>query len=66
MKLSPNQVEALMSEAADKMFELQEKNKALREALSETVEWIKNWNPDFVEDDEWPETYAKIEAALRD
>lgn len=36
----------------------------LREALVEVMSWIKNWDAPFLEDDEWPATQAKIEAAL--
>jgi hypothetical protein len=36
----------------------------LREALIEVRDWIKNWDPNFIYDDEWPATAAKIEAAL--
>lgn len=36
----------------------------LVDALTEVNDWIKNWAPTFIYDDEWDETYAKIEAAL--
>lgn len=36
----------------------------LREALSETLEWIKLWEPNFIYDDEWQATRDKIDAAL--
>lgn len=32
--------------------------------LQEVKEWIDNWDPNFVQDDEWPETAARIRAAL--
>ena len=38
----------------------------MREALIEVMIWIKNWDPNFVEDDEWPDTEAKIDAALEE
>lgn len=37
---------------------------ALVEALKEVMGWIDNWYPPFVEDDEWPGTKARINAAL--
>lgn len=37
---------------------------ALAEALEEVMEWVNNWSPDFIGDQEWPETEAKIDAAL--
>ena len=36
----------------------------LRALLAEVYDWIVNWSPDFTEDDEWPETAAKVRAAL--
>jgi hypothetical protein len=36
----------------------------LFEALAEVMEWIDNWSPNFVMDDEWPDTQDKIEAVL--
>lgn len=39
---------------------------ALRDALAEVMIWIKNWDPSFVEDDEWAATAEKVSAALKD
>lgn len=36
----------------------------LTAALSEVMEWIGNWNPDFERDAEWPETRDKARAAI--
>src|SRR5690606_41883115 len=36
----------------------------LAEALREVMLWIENWSPPFTEDDEWPDTEAKAQAAL--
>jgi hypothetical protein len=36
----------------------------LHAALTEVMQWISNWSPPFVEDDEWPATAAKVKAAL--
>ena len=36
----------------------------LREALTEVMEWIRGWDPSFIEDPEWFDTKAKVEAAL--
>jgi hypothetical protein len=33
-------------------------------ALTEVQSWIDNWSPDFVGDDEWPDTAEKMRAAL--
>jgi hypothetical protein len=33
-------------------------------ALKEVMAWIDNWSPDFIQDDEWPETFDKVERAL--
>jgi hypothetical protein len=38
---------------------------ALHAALKEVREWISNWNPNFEQDDEWPATREKMEAALK-
>ena len=36
----------------------------LLEALEEVMAWIDNWYPPFCEDDEWPDTNAKVVAAI--
>ena len=36
----------------------------LEAALREVREWIDNWSPSFVEDDEWPATADRMNAAL--
>jgi len=33
-------------------------------ALKEVMDWIDNWDPNFIDDDEWPETKARVDAAL--
>ena len=38
----------------------------LLEALEEVMEWVSNWYPDFIEDDEWQYgTLPKTRAAIR-
>ncbi len=32
----------------------------LHDALSEVMDWIENWNPDFIQDDEWPATQQSL------
>lgn len=34
-------------------------------ALKLVLEWIGNWDPNFIYDDEWPDDRSKIDAALR-
>ena len=36
----------------------------LYEALNEVMTWIDNWDPNFSDDDEWPETRDKVIKAL--
>ena len=36
----------------------------LHDALSEVMEWIDNWNPNFIQDDEWPAMEQKVTDAL--
>lgn len=38
--------------------------KELRETLLEVSEWIKGWDPNFIYDDEWPQTQARIDKVL--
>lgn len=38
--------------------------KELREALVEVMEWIKGWDPNFIYDEAWPATEAKVQKAL--
>jgi hypothetical protein len=33
-------------------------------ALTEVSLWISNWSPNFEQDDEWPETAARMKAAI--
>jgi hypothetical protein len=36
----------------------------LAAALRDVMEWIGNWSPNFVYDEEWPKTEAKVRAVL--
>lgn len=36
----------------------------LLEALKKVMSWIKNWDVPFLEDERWPETKYKVDAAL--
>ncbi len=38
----------------------------LREALRELYSWVQNWDPNFIHDEEWPDTRKKVEAVLAD
>ena len=33
-------------------------------ALEEVMEWIDNWEPSFIDDDEWDATKTKVDAAI--
>lgn len=33
-------------------------------ALTEVMDWVKHWDPNFAQDAEWPATAAKVDAAL--
>ena len=35
-------------------------NDALRAALGEVMEWIGDWDPNFIHDDEWPPVAARV------
>lgn len=37
---------------------------AVARLLPEVMEWIKNWDPSFTFDDEWPGVAAQVDAAL--
>lgn len=37
----------------------------MREALAELFSWVQNWDPNFIHDEEWPDTRSKVEAALK-
>lgn len=56
-------VNKAMSEHIEK---LEADNARLREALGEVWDWIGNWSPNFIWDDEWPATEAKARAALQE
>lgn len=36
----------------------------LLDALSEVIEWIAGWDPNFTLDREWPQTREKVRAAI--
>ena len=46
------------------MDRMRESHTELREALIEVKEWIDNWNPNFIYDDEWDDTEIKISVAI--
>ena len=37
----------------------------LHDALSELMEWISNWHPNFIYDEEWPETEKRVMKLLK-
>ncbi|WP_091891114.1 hypothetical protein [Methylobacterium sp. yr596] len=41
-----------------------QEERQLRASLTEVREWISNWSPNFTQDEEWPETKARMDAAL--
>lgn len=48
-----------------KVNELEVANAYLYAACKELMEWIDNWEPNFVEDDEWAETKKRVNIALK-
>jgi tetrahydromethanopterin S-methyltransferase subunit B len=34
-------------------------------ALDEVMHWVKNWSPQFTEDDEWPQTKRLVAEAMK-
>jgi len=48
----------------NEMDRMRESHTELREALIEVKEWIDNWNPNFIYDDEWDDTEIKISVAI--
>ena len=36
----------------------------VKEVLRELYSWVKNWDPNFIYDDEWPNTRAKVDRIL--
>ncbi len=36
----------------------------LEAALREVMEWLVNWDPPFLDDDEWPKTEQRVQDAL--
>lgn len=43
---------------------LTSENERLRDLLGEVMGWIDNWDPNFAQDEFWPETKQKVAAAL--
>jgi hypothetical protein len=39
-------------------------NAELLEALESVMTWIRNWSPDFTDDDTWPADRDKAKAAI--
>ena len=61
-----NRVTKLTKEEPAGLIAAQETKIAkLREALTEVQQWISNWDPSFIHDDEWSATARKIEEALK-
>jgi len=46
------------------MDELKEKNEELEIALINVMLWIKNWEPEFVNDGEWHDTEERVKSIL--
>ena len=44
--------------------QLQAENARLRAALTEVMVWINEWEPAFIQDEEWRETKRMVRAAL--
>ena len=66
-----NMTDPLCEEAAAIITALEAENASLRaeaaklrESLTEVMNWISNWDPNFVHDDEWPATRDRARAAL--
>lgn len=36
----------------------------LLEALKQVMDWIRSWDPNFTQDDDWPETEHHVRAAI--
>ena len=67
--VEPNHViveRAKVTQIINHIEKLEADKALLREALGEIWEWIGNWSPDFIWDDEWPATEAKARAALQE
>ena len=58
-------VEATGSPNASKPSKRMPREQRLSDALHEVMTWIKNWEPSFVFDPEWPETERKVKEAQR-
>jgi hypothetical protein len=48
----------------DALIQRNTETTALYDALKEVMEWIDNWSPEFVCDDDWPETARKVDLAM--
>ena len=51
--------------AIRRITEQQQEIAKLREALTEVQQWINNWDPAFIYDDEWSATAKKVAEALQ-
>lgn len=57
----PTDLPTALQQLADKQNQIAK----LREALTEVQQWISNWDPPFIYDDEWSATAKKLEEALK-
>lgn len=53
-----------LADAEDRADTAEARCDTLAGALREANLWIRNWSPDFTEDDGWPDVQAMIDAAL--
>jgi hypothetical protein len=56
--------EALVRASEGRVKARDEEIKRLQDVLKELNSWVENWSPEFTQDDEYPETRAKVLQAL--
>lgn len=59
-----NEYDSMVCDALKSLAACHIENKRLKDGLKEVMGWIDNWDPNFADDDEWPETADKITALL--
>lgn len=52
------------AEIASKLDQAANRIEALESSLKKVMEFISNWDPNFIHDDAWPEVRAEVNAAL--
>ncbi len=48
----------------DQLIEVEERKNAAEWMVKRLMQWVDGWDPNFIDDEEWPEDEAKAKAII--